>query len=74
MGSYKVISRITIAITHIKGHITPLISTPEPPSTTTILIAQGPNGSPKQRLAAQSAKRSDLWRYDVAAGSLREGM
>ena len=37
-GSYKyiisrVISRVTILITHIKGLITLLITTPEPPST-----------------------------------------
>ena len=34
MGSYsRVISRATILITHIKGLISPLITTHEPPST-----------------------------------------
>ena len=28
----RVISRVTILITHIRGLITPLITTPEPPS------------------------------------------
>ena len=33
MGSYKwVISRVTIVITHLRGLITPLITTHEPPS------------------------------------------
>ena len=32
----RVISRVTILITHIRGLITPLITTPEPPS-------RGPN-------------------------------
>ena len=33
MGSYKgVISRITIVIRHIRGRITPVITTHEPPS------------------------------------------
>ena len=27
----RVISRVTILVTHIRGHITPLITTPEPP-------------------------------------------
>ena len=33
----RVISRVTILITHIRGLITPLITTPEPPSRVYVL-------------------------------------
>ena len=29
----RIISRVTVLITHIRGLLTPLITTPEPPST-----------------------------------------
>ena len=39
MGSYKrVISRVTIVLTHIRGPITPLITTHEPPSNDRKLV------------------------------------
>ena len=39
MGSYKgVIRKVTIVITHIRGLITILITTHEPPSTSTVSI------------------------------------
>ena len=37
-GSWVVINRVTILITHIRGLITPLITTPEPPSRSCVIL------------------------------------
>ena len=67
MGSFcGVISRVTIAITYIRGLITPLITTQEPPSTmgkagfisSTVAASRSLNPWP----ASLSAVRGSNWR------------
>ena len=46
----RVISRVTILITHIRGLITPLITTPEPPSKPSKKLFRGLRSHGEQRV------------------------
>ena len=63
----RVISRITMVITYIRGLITLLITTHEPPSSSTVsgqtLTGRGPNSEFALHLPALGTRVSGIWRW-----------